>query len=153
MASVTEVRLVDDLDGSEASETVNFGLDGKHFEIDLSGENAERLRGIVAEFVAAARRSGSAAAGRSRRAAAPSARREDTSAVREWASQNGHQVSARGRISAAVIEAYENRGKAAPVAETPAVETPAAAPQAEPAAKPARKPRKPAVKKEKVAAS
>ena len=33
--------------------------------------------------------------------------REETHAIREWARQNGHKVSDRGRISKSVIEAYK----------------------------------------------
>ena len=33
--------------------------------------------------------------------------REETHAMREWARQNGHQVSDRGRIPKSVIEAYQ----------------------------------------------
>jgi hypothetical protein len=110
MASVTQVRLVDDLDGGEADGSVAFALDGKNFEIDLSAKRAEELRGILAPYVGAARRSGgSTTVRRQRGTAASSSRREDTSAIREWAAAHGHQVSARGRISAAVIEAYESR--------------------------------------------
>jgi len=121
MASVTEVRLVDDLDGSEGSKTVNFGLDGKHFEIDLSTKNADKLREFMGEYVAAARRKSGNTPTRSLRTPSSATRREETSAVREWAAQNGFQVSARGRISAAVIDAYNNRGSA-PVAEAATVE-------------------------------
>ncbi|MGH8880612.1 MAG: Lsr2 dimerization domain-containing protein, partial [Stackebrandtia sp.] len=42
MAQKVTVSLVDDLDGSEAGETVEFGLDGAFYEIDLSDDNAER---------------------------------------------------------------------------------------------------------------
>jgi Lsr2 len=47
--------LVDDLDGGPASTTVEFGLDRQTYAIDLSQENADRLRAVLAEFVAAAR--------------------------------------------------------------------------------------------------
>ena len=40
MAQKVFVSLVDDIDGSEADETVEFGLDGVNYEIDLSAENA-----------------------------------------------------------------------------------------------------------------
>lgn len=50
--------LVDDLDGSTATETLTFGVDGREFEIDLSQENATRLRGDLETWVAAARRTG-----------------------------------------------------------------------------------------------
>ena len=58
MAQVTNVTLVDDLDGSAADETVVFGLDGRIFEIDLNAEHASQLRDAIAPFVAAARRTG-----------------------------------------------------------------------------------------------
>jgi hypothetical protein len=110
MARVTQVRLVDDLDGGVADGSVAFALDGKSFEIDLSAKRAAELRGILAPYVGVARRTGGGTTVRRQRgAAASSPRREDTSAIREWAAAHGHQVSARGRISAAVIQAYESR--------------------------------------------
>ena len=56
MAQVTRVRLVDDLDGSEADESISFALDGLALEIDLSNDNADKLRDIFAPYIAAARR-------------------------------------------------------------------------------------------------
>jgi hypothetical protein len=117
VAQHVETRLVDDLDGSEADETVTFALAGRQYEIDLSGENAAKLRESLASFIAAARRSG----GRQRptatrsapRAVSPVASdREHTAAVREWARQNGHEISDRGRIPNSVLEAYEQRNVA-----------------------------------------
>src|ERR687890_2480042 len=58
MAQQRTVRFVDDLDGSEASGTVDFGLDGRRYEIDLSDDNAATLRDALAPFVGAARKSG-----------------------------------------------------------------------------------------------
>jgi Lsr2 len=128
VAQHVETRLVDDLDGSDADETVTFALAGRQYEIDLSGENAARLRESLAAFVAAARRAGgarqsSSAPVRPERSVASD--REHTAAVREWARQNGHEVSDRGRIPNAVLEAYERRDSTPsvpPEAETPAVE-------------------------------
>jgi hypothetical protein len=40
-------------------------------------------------------------------AAQPARFHDQTKAIREWAANNGHKVSTRGRISAIVIEAYE----------------------------------------------
>ena len=37
MAQKVNVQLVDDLDGSTAESTVEFGLDGVHYAIDLGG--------------------------------------------------------------------------------------------------------------------
>jgi hypothetical protein len=56
MAQVREVRLIDDLNGSEAAETIDFSLDGRDYQVDLSEDNALKLRDSIAEFVAAARR-------------------------------------------------------------------------------------------------
>ena len=114
MAQKVETRLVDDLDGSEAAETVRFGLAGRQYEIDLSVGNANRLRDGLAEFVAAARRSGSSGSRAAGSTAAPARRsssgdREHGAAVREWARVNGFEVSDRGRIAAEVLEAYEKR--------------------------------------------
>lgn len=57
VAQRVEVVRVDDLDGSAASGSIRFGIDGQAYEIDLSTANAARLRQILAPFIAAARRS------------------------------------------------------------------------------------------------
>jgi Lsr2 len=57
MAQKVQVLLVDDLDGSEATETVSFGLDGVSYEIDLSTGNAGELRKELAHYVDHARKS------------------------------------------------------------------------------------------------
>ena len=44
MAQRVRVDLVDDVDGSPAEESVNFALDGVNYVIDLSAENASKLR-------------------------------------------------------------------------------------------------------------
>lgn len=109
MAQQVNVVLVDDLDGTPAEETVTFGLDGITYEIDLHAENAARLRDSLAEWVGHGRRVGGARprkAGASKPAARRPASGTDTTAIREWARSNGHQVSERGRIKAEVIEAY-----------------------------------------------
>ncbi|MBN9100558.1 MAG: Lsr2 family protein [Pseudonocardia sp.] len=110
MAQIQEIRLVDDLDGNEADETLEFGIDGKTYEIDLSEDNAGKLRDALAEFIASARR---LSGGRGRRPAAsaaparrPTIDREQNQAIREWARKRGMKVSDRGRIPAEVLEAY-----------------------------------------------
>ena len=116
MAQQVNVKFVDDLDGSDAAGTVSFGLDGTTYEIDLSDDNAAKLRDSLASFVAAARKSGRGAAAVSRHAqkmTTSSGRRpqpldrEQTAAIRAWARQNGHQVSDRGRISKTVADAFQ----------------------------------------------
>lgn len=109
MATVTRTYLVDDLDGSEDDvSSVSFSLDKKNYEIDLSEANQARLRDKLAKFVEAATPL-RAHTGRTTRPAAKPAPvgREQTHAIREWARNNGYEVSERGRISAAVQQAFD----------------------------------------------
>ncbi len=113
MAQKIQVLLVDDLDGGTATETVAFGLDGSGYEIDLSAENAGKLREALAPFVGHARRSSRGAArpnspSRPGRGGGARIDREQTQAVREWARKNGHKVSERGRIPGSILEAYNS---------------------------------------------
>jgi Lsr2 len=116
MAQQVDVRYVDDLDGSDASGTVSFALDGRSYEIDLSDDNAAKLRDALASFVGAARRSGGTTASRRSRTSRSTpdnvepptrSNREETAAIRTWARENGHEVSERGRIPKAVVQAYQ----------------------------------------------
>jgi hypothetical protein len=109
MAQKVQVLLVDDVDGGEAAESVTFGLDGVTYEIDLSDKNAGKLRDGLATWVANGRRVGGRSKSGTRRAAAPAAGGDDTAAIRAWAKKNGHKVSERGRISAAVRSAFAAR--------------------------------------------
>lgn len=97
--------LEDDLQGGSADETVAFALDGKAYEIDLSAENAKRLREALAEFIDRARPSGTGAGGAIRRRGSRQGA-ESSKEVREWARSRGMQVNERGRIPSHVAEAY-----------------------------------------------
>ena len=66
MAQQTTVRFIDDLDGSDASGTFDFAIDGRQYQIDLSDENAAKLRDTLAPYVGAARKAGGRARGRVR---------------------------------------------------------------------------------------
>jgi hypothetical protein len=115
MARKTRIVLTDDLtdavleDG--AGETVSFGLDGQAYEIDLSAENAGKLRDDFARYVGHGRRkvasSGSAGRQSGNRSRSSAEGKRDLGPVRKWARQNGHDVSERGRVKASVIEAYD----------------------------------------------
>ncbi|MFD3511005.1 Lsr2 family protein [Nocardia sp. NPDC058666] len=112
MARKVVVSLVDDFDGtSEADETVTFGVDGVAYEIDLSDANAAKLREAFDQWLPYARRIGRAKTSAGRHAAKSpagvTARRDDLTAIRAWAGDNGHTVSSRGRISGDVIAAYD----------------------------------------------
>jgi nucleoid-associated protein Lsr2 len=108
MAQRVNIVLEDDLDGSEADETVTFALDGVTYEIDLNAKNAAALRDALAQYVGHARRAaGRRAAGRPAGSGRSGGGKRDLGDVREWARSNGHQVSDRGRISAEVQAAYD----------------------------------------------
>ena len=111
MAHITRTYQVDDLDGSEDDvTTVLFSLDGSNFEIDLSAANEARLRDGLARFVDAASSVKPARAGRApprAKVAGPPPNRDQAQAIRDWARNNGYEVSARGRISKAIQDAFE----------------------------------------------
>jgi len=104
MAQKVHIVLVDDLDQSDAEETVSFGLDGKEYAIDLNKKNARSLRDALAPFVAHARPVSGRGARRS--AAKQAASGAAPSEIRAWARDNGFEVPERGRVSAEVREAY-----------------------------------------------
>ena len=112
MAQKVQVLLVDDLDGGTADETVTFGLDGVTYEIDLTADNAAKLRDAFASWVAHGRkvsgRSSSRSAGRPASTTTRAARSGQAQEIREWAKANGYEVSERGRIPAEVKKAYED---------------------------------------------
>lgn len=105
MAQKVNIVLIDDIDGSDATETVSFGLDGTSYEIDLNDKNAAKLRDALAPYVGAGRKVG----GRRTRSRSAAASSSGASAreVREWARANGHQVPDRGRIPADVRAAFD----------------------------------------------
>lgn len=108
MAQRVNVVLVDDIDGSDATETVTFGLDGVQYEIDLSEAHADELRQAIALYIGHGRRAGGRKRGSSNGRSAAGARSGGPTAaeVRAWARENGWDVPARGRVSAEVREAY-----------------------------------------------
>ena len=106
MAQRVNITLVDDIDGSDATETVSFGLDGTTSEIDLNDGNAAALRDALSGYVGHARKVASGRRAR-RTSSGSSSSSSNTKDVREWARANGHEVSDRGRISADVQQAYD----------------------------------------------
>ncbi len=117
---VTE-RLIDDLDGGAAVETVRFAFDGATYEIDLSKRNAGAFRKTLERYVRASRRSTTSprraravSTGRRRTATATTSskpkRNFDIVQLREWASANEVAVPSRGRIPQAVVAQYKAAG-------------------------------------------
>jgi hypothetical protein len=105
MAQKVHIVLEDDLDGSDATQTVTFGLDGTSYEIDLNDKNAAALRDALATYVGHGRKvTGSR---RGRRSTASSNGAHSAKEIRDWARSNGHKVPERGRIPGDVREAFE----------------------------------------------
>jgi hypothetical protein len=108
MAQQVITQLIDDLDGGEATQTVSFGLDGVEYVIDLSEDNAERLRKDFDEFIQAARRVGRAKTStRSGGRKLASRSKEQLAEIRRWAQAEGYPVAVRGRIKQEIVEAWE----------------------------------------------
>ena len=106
MAQKIAIQFTDDLDGTEAEGTVNFGLDGTSYEIDLSKANNATLHKALAPFIEHGRKV------RARRVPAQrgsrnAANRDRTHDIREWAKGQGMTINDRGRIPAEVIAKYE----------------------------------------------
>jgi hypothetical protein len=111
MAKQVITSLIDDIDGKPASQTIEFGLDGVSYSIDLSDKNADRLRAALHPYIDAGTRMGRVAGG-GRRAGARTGlpartSRDQTAAIREWAAKAGHEISNRGRIPGRIVAAYE----------------------------------------------
>ena len=110
MATKVLTRLVDDTDGSEAAETVQFGLDGEKFEIDLSVDNAAKLRDALAPYIERGRKAAKDEGKRRGKQRGFRAQVIDSHAVRVWAEANGIKVGTKGRIPANVISRYQAAG-------------------------------------------
>ncbi|ANA86218.1 Lsr2-like DNA bridging protein [Gordonia phage Lozinak] len=107
MARIPQVLMVDDLDNKPIEEgeggTVSFSFQGVDYEIDLRTTNIMKFEKALDKFVTAATRVG----GRKRMVrAAPSEDATDLRAVRQWARDNGYEVSAKGRVPQHVMRAF-----------------------------------------------
>jgi hypothetical protein len=111
MAKQTVIQMTDDLDGSEATQSIEFSSRGKSYTIDLNDANASDFDDALAPYIAAAENSGGVQPSRSsgRRTGAARQRASsdvDPKQVRAWAEANGVAVSPRGRIKADIVEQY-----------------------------------------------
>lgn len=114
MAQNTIIKLIDDIDGKDADETVVFTFDGVEYQIDLSEKNADKLRTAIEPFVNAAQRIG----GRKTRGAGKvtainggGRTKLNRDAIRRFADSQGYpSLSDRGRIPQAIMDAYEEAG-------------------------------------------
>jgi len=114
MAKTVIVKLTDDLDGGDADETIQFALDGKSYEIDLSTANASKFRDVLKTYIQKGRASAAGSRARSPRPSSPPSEEslysqlgsEEKARFRAWASM----PTAR-RISDARIKGWIAAGK------------------------------------------
>jgi hypothetical protein len=111
VAKKTLILLTDDIDGSEATESVEFGIDGFLYNIDLSAARAGELRDRLTAY----REFGTSLGRYHARSVGPVAVKRASSRgdkernldIRRWAEENSLPVKARGKISDAVIAEYD----------------------------------------------
>lgn len=118
MARKVSVQLVDDIDDTiiddESGETIEFSVSGVDYVIDLKSRNATEFHRKLDYYISYATRIG----GRRRKAtvaAAPAGSSVNTTkrdpaqtrAIRQWAADQGYDISDRGRIPAEIVEAYD----------------------------------------------
>ena len=106
MAQEVITRLVDDIDGGEADQTVVFSWGSAQYEIDLNDKNVEKMAKALQPYIGKARKV-SRGTSTSRPKASGRAARTDLQDVRAWAHSNGHSVSDRGRVPQTVLDAYD----------------------------------------------
>ena len=117
---ITDVQLVDDIDGSPATTTIEFSVGGKNYIIDLSEQHADEFNKVLTPYIQHARRARRAPANkRKSRSSSEAARvkRQKNAEIRAWALENGVTVSKRGQLGQDTIAAYE-AAHAAPTAES-----------------------------------
>ncbi|MGW1180227.1 histone-like nucleoid-structuring protein Lsr2 [Streptomyces drozdowiczii] len=116
MAQAVRVRLVDDLDGGEAHETVTFSFEGKPREIELNHENAAKFRQLMEPYMRASRPAKAdniAAKGDPAVASGPvppltqTQQREEAAAIRAWCEKHHLPVNKLGRIPSETRKAWQ----------------------------------------------
>ena len=118
MAKRVTTQLVDDIDGSviddESGETIGFAVGGVEYVIDLKAKNANEFHRKLGYYIDHATRVGgrkrkpSPAGAKPATAGTPAARDPaQTRAIRQWAFDEGYELSSRGRIPAAIEEAFD----------------------------------------------
>jgi len=120
VATQTRTEIIDDIDGRALRDpiTIEFAIDGVAYEFDTSAKHAKEFRQAVEPYTSVARRVKPAPTRRRRSSPRPTKKRlsatagtgrspEQLAAIREWARQNGHTVSDKGRIARSVVDAFD----------------------------------------------
>ncbi len=105
MAKKLAVTMVDDLDGAVLTgghDTIRWSLDGRPYEFDTSPQHAAAFRALLEPYQQVSRTVATRRASKGMNTRA----RTRTQQVREWAVAQGHELSARGRLPAAIHDAY-----------------------------------------------
>lgn len=106
----TSVELVDDIDGSPATTTIEFSVGGKNYSIDLSDQHADEFNKALAPYIEHARHAptNKRKARKSRSSSEASRiKRQKSAQIRAWALEKGITVAKRGMLNQSVIDAYE----------------------------------------------
>ena len=116
MAEIIIRQLIDDLDGKPIDtglgHEVTFSYQGADYRIDLRPANADKIEAVFAPYIKVAEKISSTGKPRTKTPTAAKASGSGRSAVqlkaiRDWAGNNGFEVSPRGRIKAEVIDAFD----------------------------------------------
>lgn len=136
MGKIVTIEYVDDLEGTsidaESVDTVDFSYRGQDYTLVLTKKNGAQFDKDVSRYITAAKKSQTRDARAAHKPAKPAPRKantpisstrrktsprkraeaaisgpERTRAIRQWAADNGHTVSTRGRMPAAVMQAYD----------------------------------------------
>jgi len=110
MAQKTQVVLTDDIDGSEATQTLTFAFQGVSYEIDVNDDHASALEESFHDWINSARKVTGSRGTKPRRtggSAGVSGGGRDLNEVRAWLRSNGHEVADRGRVSQTLLEEYD----------------------------------------------
>ena len=111
---ITDVQIIDDIDGSPATATIEFGVGGKNYVIDLSEQHTDEFNKALAPYIEHARRAPANKRKSRSSSEAARAKRQKNAQIHAWALENGVTVSKRGQLGQDTIAAYE----AAPTAPT-----------------------------------
>lgn len=106
MAQRTLISLTDDLDGSVADHTIQFGLNGKVYEIDLNSAHLAELEEALLPYIAAGRKVSTSKTRLRRSSSTATASGPSSTELREWAKANGISIGDRGRVPYEVRQAY-----------------------------------------------
>ncbi len=100
-----------DIPDDSAGGTVEFAVSGSQYAIDLTEDELSTFNEILAPYVGSAQRLSRRGAAISKTTVSASGEgrrtKEQLTAIRKWAKQNGHEVSERGRVARPILDAFD----------------------------------------------